>query len=320
MKKLLFTSIILCLVTVAFAQVDTIYNKKNQKIPCKIVEINDSEIKYKMDNYLDGPTIVINKLLVIKYTLSNGQTEMVIPDEMLVENEHSDILKNRTVLKIHPFSFANNQVSVAYEKVIKVGMNLDVEAGYCNSSINEKSNLMGTNRAFYSGAYIKPGIKFFLGQDFSIKGLKYAHPLKGRYIKLDMAFSFLNYQNVNRYTSNYPNITLIQSDLNVMSYGGFVNYGRQFILGNMFTLEYYVGAGFTGLSYTYENSTIIPANNNVYNYNYQMVYLEGGNVSNFHGFLRIPSVGLSFTGGFRIGYIIPQKKSSHKPLAKTTAN
>ncbi|MCE3228328.1 MAG: hypothetical protein K0S32_2879 [Bacteroidetes bacterium] len=308
MKKLVFTLFLAVCSLISFSQSDTLYTAK-KKIPCKIYEINEFEIKYRMASALDGPVYVIDKSTVKKYTLSNGFTEMLMRDEMSLEHEHGDIMNNRQVIKIHPFSFAFNHASVSYEKVIKVGMNMDVEVGYINSSINDQYNLNGYSRVFHSGAYIKPGVKFFLGQDFSIKGLKYAHPLKGRYIKLDVAASYINYQNLEavEWTNWSTPSRTVTSNMNAFSYGAFVNYGRQFILGNILTMDYYVGVGFTGLSYSYSNPEFSNLNNLYYYRDY-----APANLFNFYGFYRTPSFGISFTAGFRIGYILPEGKQKGK--------
>jgi hypothetical protein len=89
------------------------------------------------------------------------------------------------------------------------------------------------------------------------------------------------------------------------------------ILGNLLTMDYYWGFGFTGLSYSEKNvTTNNPSGNSSLNY-----YTDGTSTSNFHGFIRMPSnLGLSFTGGFRIGYIIPQKTRSTRPNNTTSSN
>jgi hypothetical protein len=318
MKKLLsFVFVFVSLISVS--QSDTIYLLKNKKVACKILEISDLEIKYRAAGNMDGPLYIIDKNSVTKYTLSNGFTEQIAKDELSIENEHREILGNRQVIKFSPFSFAFSHLSFAYESVIKVGMNLDVEAGYINSEINpDGANLIRTggynNSIHNSGVFFKPGVKFFLGEDFSVKGLKYAHPLKGRYIKLDLAVSYINFEDMSMVHYNYnngaPTTNTVYTDMNTVAYGGFVNYGRQFILGNILTLDYYVGVGFTGQSETYSNPDFFNTQNN--NNYYQM---ERRNyTANYHGFLRVPTLGLSFTGGFRIGYIIPQKSANKKPI------
>jgi hypothetical protein len=176
MKKLILFSVLMIASILGLAQADTLYTVKGQKIPCKIYEINDLEMRYRLASNLDGPVFVIDKSTIRKYVLANGYTEIITPDELSLDNEHKEILGNREVIKIHPFGFAFNHVSLAYEKVIKVGMNIDAEIGYINSSFSQYNNgrTYGFNTPFTTGAYIKPGLKFFLGQDFSVKGLKYA--------------------------------------------------------------------------------------------------------------------------------------------------
>jgi hypothetical protein len=280
----------------------------------------------------DGPTYFIDRANVVKYCLSNGFCETVTQDELLVENEHKEIIGNRQVIKVHPFSYAFNYAAFAYEKVIKVGMNLDIEAGYINSDINSSSNIFGNAKVFNSGFYFKPGIKFFLGQDFNIKGLKYAHPLKGRYVKFDLAICNVNYNdlsitynsggtttyNTQTGTSIYtPGSTqTVYSDLKTVAYGGFINYGRQFILGNILTMDYYFGVGFTGQSLSYSNpnfkknpfQSTNPNGSYISNYGFN----ENAYTTNYHTFWRIPDAGMSFTAGFRIGYIIPEPKPKSK--------
>ncbi|MBA2610864.1 MAG: hypothetical protein H0U95_02765 [Bacteroidetes bacterium] len=328
MKKLFFSFAFLFISTIIFSQADTLFLQKNKKVACKIFEINDSEIKYKMAGNIDGPIYIIDKSTVTKYTLSNGFTELIMPDELSIEHEHKEIIGNRQVIKISPFGFAFNHISFGYESVIKVGMNLDIQAGYINSEINSDAAKMYSsgmnNSTHHAGFYFKPGVKFFLGEDFSIKGLKYAHPLKGRYIKLDLAVSYINFQDLSLVyysQNNYPyngvqTIRTVYSNLNTIAYGGFVNYGRQFILGNILTLDYYVGMGFTGQSETYSNPDFFTNPFGTNNQQYYYAGKERNYTSNYYGFLRIPTVGLSFTGGFRIGYIIPSKNLRKKPLTK----
>jgi len=305
MKKLMPVLLFVIICLNGFSQSDTLFTNKQTKIPCKIQEINEFEIKYKQASNPDGPVFVIDKSTVIRYTLANGYSELLIPDELLLENEHKEILGNREVIKVHPFGLAFDHVSLAYEKVIKVGMNADIEGGYINSFINGTNNIYSfrSQQITYTGAYIKPGVKFFLGQDFSMKGLKYAHPLKGRYVRLDLAFSFLYYQGLTRvdYFSQSNQTNTVTTNLNMFAYGGFVNYGRQFILGNILTMDYYVGMGFTGQSYEYTNPAYTQSTYGNYYYN------DINSYYNYHGFLRIPNFGMSFTAGFRIGYILPSK-------------
>jgi hypothetical protein len=306
MKKIILLMTIT--VNICLSQTDTLYTLNRQKIPCKIYELSDTEIKYRV-SYEDGPLIVTDKSNFYKFVLSNGYSEIMVADELSIENNPADILNQNRVIKIHPFSFANNHLSFAYEKVMKRGTHLDLEAGYINSSITQQA-LFGDNlnqKAFNTGAYIKPGIKFMSRPNYVTKGMRMTHPLKGGYIKLDVAMSLINFKDVKRtiYSSygTTPTPTVIASDITTFSYGGFVNFGYQTVLGDMLTMDWYCGFGFTGQSNTFSNSAF-----NTMIYNYRDV--DASRIYNYHSYLRVPYVGLSFTGGFRIGYILadPVKK------------
>jgi hypothetical protein len=148
-----------------------------------------------------------------------------------------------------------------------------------------------------------------------VKGLKYAHPLKGRYVRLDVALSYITYNQVKRYdyvssTNGVPGYNrVLTTDINSFAYGGLINYGRQFILGNVLTMEYYFGIGFAGRTLSYSNAA--------YTGNGYSSYVERNMIANYHAFMRIPTLALSGAFGFRIGYIIPEKKSKRMTSTRT---
>lgn len=59
----------------SFAQ-DTLYTVSGQKIPAKVVEINQTEIKYKKANNPDGPVYVVDKTDVALIEYKNGSKEL----------------------------------------------------------------------------------------------------------------------------------------------------------------------------------------------------------------------------------------------------
>jgi len=334
MKKIGFFFLLMAAIFAGYSQSDTLFTKSQKKIPCKITEIGDVELKYKLLDNLDGPVFTVPLTKLYRYTLSNGISYEIELDELSVENEHLSIIDAKSVIKIHPFSFVNNQISFAYEQVIRTGMNLDIEAGYINNNI--LSNTASYNfqnsygkPAFMTGFYTKPGLKFMLGQDYSLKGMRYAHPLKGRYFRIDAVVSYLYFQDVSGiidqsyHSSGSYGYTITtrsrQANINTVAFGGMINYGRQFILGNLLTFEYYIGAGVTGQSNSYSDEKITTTtyvydpNNPSYG-SYPQYYGTGEatQVSNYHGFFRLPNVGLSGSFGIRLGYIMPEKKPMPK--------
>src|SRR5688572_9112145 len=132
MKRSSLVLLFMALLFTGYSQSDTLFTKNKKKIPCKITEIGESEIKYKTPDNLDGPVYIISIFRVYKYSLSNGQVVLITPDDLLVENQHQEVMNRRSVVKVHPFSYINNQIGVSFEKVLKMGTNLDLEMGYIN--------------------------------------------------------------------------------------------------------------------------------------------------------------------------------------------
>jgi hypothetical protein len=323
MKKILCLFLLISAAKV-LGQSDTLYMGDGKKIPCKIYEIGEYEMRYRIGGE-NGTLFVIDKFKVRKYTLANGYSEIVMPDELAVDNEHASIIHNREVIKIQPFGIAFNHISLAFEKVLKVGMNLDIEAGYINSDMNPAANGIFNMTNFHSGGYFKPGVKFFKGSDYVVRGMKYAHPLKGSYIKLDLAVSYLKFENVNTniyipgsynqgmYTNGTT--TVISTDISSVSYGGFVNFGRQVILGNLLTLDFYGGFGFTAQSNSYSNKDYLSVAKSSGYYSSNFGY-DGSRISNYYGWARVPGLGLSFTCGLRLGFILPARKPARAKVSQ----
>lgn len=60
---------------------DIIFFKSGKIDYCKIVEVTPTNISYKMCDYLDGPSIVVNKSTVQKIRYANGKEEIVIVEK-----------------------------------------------------------------------------------------------------------------------------------------------------------------------------------------------------------------------------------------------
>src|SRR5687767_9132870 len=102
MKKIIIICVLALCYAGAWSQSDTLFTRKGKKIPCTIREISETEIKYKRAGIDDGPLFTIDKSSVLKYSLANGFTETITPDEMSIEHEHREILGNRQAIKFQP--------------------------------------------------------------------------------------------------------------------------------------------------------------------------------------------------------------------------
>lgn len=315
-RRIYFILTFLCLGLYAFSQSDTLVTKKGERIPCKITEIGEDEIKYKKADNLEGPVYSIHKNKLREMIFSNGSREYIKQDEMAVDQKSTPELLNETrVFKLEPFSPFMNYVCVGYEQMIKVGTNLEVKAGYINSLMNiNNRTTTAYNSTQTTGGFIKGGVKFLLGQDFVMRGLKYAHPLKGRYIRLDADLVYMNIANAKSYFYYSGGGGAQTSDVNVYGYGFFINYGRQFVLGDILTLDYYVGFGASGKSVSYTNPSF---NTSPPGYPNNVSYYENS-ISNYYVHVRTPSA-FSVTYGLSLGYIIKGKTATLAPKNKPVA-
>ena len=62
---------------------DIIFFKSGKIDYCKIIETTPTNISYKMCDYVDGPTIIVNKSTVKKIRYANGREEIVTTNETL---------------------------------------------------------------------------------------------------------------------------------------------------------------------------------------------------------------------------------------------
>jgi hypothetical protein len=288
--KILGYLLIIMLSGKLMAQSDTIIYKNKEKLLCKVIEISETDIRFKKETNPMGPIYSVDRNKISEIRFSNGQVEQIVQDEMSA-NQSQEILDKRRVIKFEPFGLVGGRVVLGYEKVLKVGINLEVKAGYVNSSIGYK----GYTNYFTQGAFIKPGIKFLLGTDYYYKGVKYTHPLRGHYIRFDGLFSFFTIHDIqaNIYNPVYGyQVYNGKTDQREIAYGMLINYGRQIILGNIVTLDYFVGVGIAGHSTSYTDNSVA-----VYR-NYDLTN------NRYFSHTQIGSLPIAFNGGLALGILM----------------
>ena len=80
MKKLLFFCFALLLFSVSVSAQDIITKKSGEDIKAKVLEVMENEIKYKLFDYLDGPTYTLRKSEILMIHYSNGTNEVINTD------------------------------------------------------------------------------------------------------------------------------------------------------------------------------------------------------------------------------------------------
>jgi hypothetical protein len=272
------------------AQDDIIVKKDGSTtLKVKIVEMGNKEIKFRLPNEPDGPIITINKSEVKTVKIKDQIVYEYKPDPFSTSN--SGILDKTSSIKFHFFSPLRTHLALTYEWMNKPGFNFEAGLGIIGVGV-KPINDFGNGVSNPKGAFLRFGPKFLLGNssDIEIEGARYAHPLKGRYFKVEMILQALNTRNfvdtgsftTTRvyYTNKYQSVTL-----NLI-------YGRQNIYGNAVTVGYYFGVG-----YSLESKTTIgkPVNTNWY-YDYD----SPRRYSHVYFGKEFP---LTLTAGFTIGLI-----------------
>ncbi len=218
----------------------------------KVEEIGIDEIKYRAFDNLTGPLIVIDKRNVIEITYENGLKTFFAPDPYDANTE-VDVRDKSQALKFEFFSPITGKLAFAYERMIKVGMNMEFKAAVIGPGVIK-------NTKNTSGFFVKAGIKFLTSPTYIVRGVKRAHQLKGFYIKPEVLFnSYSQDKNFDYLISTpgpygYPFYTTYSETRRIRftNYGVNIVFGMQHLLGNILTLDYYVGTGYGGRSVNYK--------------------------------------------------------------------
>lgn len=313
MKKMgvlfLFAAIIL-LSKNSFSQSlrDTIVTKSNDSIVCKITKITDYDIEYVKNSEPDAIGYVISKDKIRMLMLRDGTHEIISRDEMEM-NAETEILDRRQAIKFHFFSPFNDHLAITYERSLKMGTNVEASFGFINNSMFDFS-VFESYDALTQGAFLKFGPKFNLGNSYYMKGMKYSHPLKGKYFKPEIIFTSFAVRDVNvSYTTYYPDYyysvtNSFVTDVTAQGLALTLNFGNQYILGNIMTFGFNVGVGysFVRANFTSPELNDYIANNN-YNNNYY--YSNPYNYTNkMYSHTRSgEKSGMAFQANLTLGYI-----------------
>jgi hypothetical protein len=273
MKKL--QTLIFCFTIVLFYQYvdaqDRIIKRSGQEIKCKITEVGVDEIKYILSESAGDVIFGIDKRDVERIIFENGK-EMNFKLEMESMDFYST--QRRNAIKTDFMMPLFGWTGLTFEHCIRPGRSVETSIG-----------LIGLGRQFYDyqrdvGITIKAGYKFIQTPDFYLKGMRYAHILKGGYVRMEPAVSFIsrNWHDEYNQTSGTDNIYRVAA---------LVVLGRQWVYSDVFLLDFYGGVGF-GLSNEWNNE-----------------HSEG---APGYGFIAATSkFPIAGTFGFRLGFLLPNK-------------
>jgi len=232
MKSKLFsicTISFLLISQLAIAQ-DIIIKKDSTSIKCKIKEIGIDEIKYTLPDYSSEVAFAIAKDNVARIIFENGK-EMSFQKEMNNPENYNDDKKN--ALKINFLSPLYGSTSFSYERSLKPSRSIEGTIGIIGMGLDQRDENPG-------GAFAKFGYKFIKDPDFYLRGMRYAHILKGAYVKPEFSFGVFERDASDYYEPQSMGNTRETVYSGVLQIIG----GKQWIIDNAFLIDFYAGVGY----------------------------------------------------------------------------
>jgi hypothetical protein len=214
---------------------DTIVKRNGEKIQCIVKEIGTTEIKYIIEEINPDVLIAIKKDEVDQIIFSNGNIQKFESEEELqesIEQNSADlfVMQKKNALKIDFLSPINNTLSLTYERCLKPGRSLEFSLGAVGIGFAEKEDNA-------SGILFRGGYKLVRSPDFYLKGMRYAHILKGPYAKLE--FDFASYK-IDGQTDPFSSE---RENYNLTKWAFLLVLGNQWIFSDNFVIDLYSGLG-----------------------------------------------------------------------------
>lgn len=248
---------------------DLIIKTTKDTIKCQIKEIGDDEVKYTQQGFREDVIFGVDKNKVKKIIFSDKKElsfKGSMEDPSQYESQHKHALK---------FGFLSplmGATSFSYEQSLEPGGSIEGTLGL----IGLGTDITGNSP---SGIYMKFGYKFIKSPDFYLKGMQYAHVLKGSYIRPEVSFAAYKSESGNVNDNNGALVPNSKSVGNSTMFAVMINLGKQWVFQDRFIFDWFVGFGY-GFGHSH--------NDDVFHFAF-----EGG------------SAGTSFaiTSGFRIGFL-----------------
>ena len=251
---------------------DKIIKVNSDTIVCQVKEVSTDEIKYILPEYSTDILFGIDKNEVFKIILTNGK-ELFFSHSLYGKKSYEN--QKKQALKVEFLAPLTGNTTFSYEKLIKPTRSWEASIGIIG---------LGTDYDDENprGAFAKFGVKFIKSPDFYLKGMRYAHVLKGTYVKPELAFSAYSHRPWYHYDYYYYGGSEPDKDretnwalaLNIIV-------GKQYVFNDIFLVDLYFGLGY---GFSKEND-----DDAAYHYGF-----SGAN----------SDTPLSVTGGFKIGILL----------------
>jgi hypothetical protein len=242
---------------------DRIIKRDGNIIDCKVSEIGSEEIKYIQEEYGPDLQFGILKSKIDKIIFADGK-ELII-DHLEFARETTEmnsadlfLVQRRNAIKMAFLSPLTGVTAFSYERALKPGRSIEFTLSLIGMGFNNPEDAAGLG--------LKAGYKFIRSPDHYIRGMRYAHVLKGGYVKPELAFARYN---------------LRSKDEEVIKAALIVNLGKQWVFSDVFLVDLYIGAGY-GMTTSRIEDPEYP-----------------------HDFIVVdPEFPLALDAGFRLGFLI----------------
>lgn len=217
------------------ANSDTIFKFNGDVILCKVREIGPAEIKFIQPEINPDVTISINKKEVKRIVYFNGQEQLFereMTESETIEKNSEDLfaLQKKNAVKIDFLSLATNVLSFTYERCLKPGQSLEFTGGIVGVGFAEKDEEA-------SGILFRGGYKLMKNPDYYLQGMRYAHILKGRYIKFE--FDFASYG----VTGSKEFFSSTTEKYTINKWALMMVFGNQWVFNDNLLVDLYSGIG-----------------------------------------------------------------------------
>ncbi len=301
----LLSCVLLLMQQKSFSQDRMILRFRTDTLLIKVMEIGVSEVKYKLWPVSESmPVMVESKEKVRRIIFENGTIMRFAADEFTDATNYSE--QRKMVIKFDMIAPTRKVFVISFEKSLKPGVSVEGGIGIIaqNSYQGEIFNFEKAN-----GYFFRLGYKFINQPDFHMKGMRYTHILKGGYIKPELML--LSQTCSYNYSSSYATI---KEEVKTFGYAGFLNFGKQWIMDDIFAVDLYVGLGVGAkkatASYSYTNHTSGITQNETMRPN----TLEG-DVTGLYGFVVYNTgndqLGFATQAGLKVGILIGAKKKAN---------
>lgn len=241
-KSLLFSLVGMLFLSISSYAQDMIHMRNGDVLEVYVTEIGVNEISYK-ETESSRLQITVDKSEVAMIIMENGRRYEFELDERIVSAPDYNLQRNRA-LKVGFFTPLYGSFRVEYEHNFKPGQ-----------SLMATTNIIGLGLDPYeenaAGIGLSAGYKFMTSPEYYLERQRRSHRMMGSYFMIEGAFSAfgrdLEYYNSSTYMYERGRGSTVGAAL-------ILSYGKQYVMGNSFVLDYSLGLGYGFTSTSYPNS------------------------------------------------------------------